>query len=59
MAEQTNTATPAAPNAEEVEYEYVEVPEGDAQQYEETAEYEYVEAPAAEAPAAEENVEYE
>ena len=46
MAEQTNTATPAAPNAEEVEYEYVEVPEGDAQQYEETAEYEYVEAPA-------------
>ena len=46
MAEQTNTATPAAPNAEEVEYEYVEVPEGDAAQYEETAEYEYVEAPA-------------
>ena len=46
MAEQTNTATPAAPNAEEVEYEYVEVPEADAAQYEETAEYEYVEAPA-------------
>ena len=62
MPEQTNTTAAT----EEVEYEYVEVPEGEAAEYEyvevpedDNIQYEYVEAPAAEAPAAGEAVEYE
>ena len=62
MPEQTNTTAAT----EEVEYEYVEVPEGEAAEYEyvevpegDNIQYEYVEAPAAEAPAAGETVEYE
>ena len=62
MPEQTNTTAAT----EEVEYEYVEVPEGEAAEYEyvevpegDNIQYEYVEAPATEAPAAGEAVEYE